>query len=563
MRALPRCFLALVVTAVFVSGAYSQTPPPTQAKPGAPQAPARDTKAPKTATGVIKGRVVAAGTGAPLRRARLLLSAPGLERPLYAATDGQGRYEFADLAAGRYTLKASKSAYVTLEYGQRRAFEAGKPIELADGAALDKVDMSLPRGGVISGTVVDDMGEPVAGLSVTALRSLYDQGKRKFVATGLTVQTNDLGQYRLYGLQPGTYFVGTRPTPGPSTDGYPFAPSYYPGTLNPGEAQRVTVRVGQERSGVDLTQPPGRLARVSGVVVDSAARPLAGTSVSIVSPSTGYMLSAPVKPDGSFLLSNVAPGEYFLAAIVRGPGIGDLQQTMLPITITGEDLAGLVLQMTPGSRVIGRIVSEEGTSLPSSPAGIRVDPLPMTTDVPIRIQNIGTQGIVSDDWSFEMRGLGGTILFRPSRLPAGYMLKSVLLDGRDVTDTPIDIRGTEDLTGLQVVVTSRVTEINGAPGDAKGQPVLEYTVLVFAEDAARWKYPSRFLATARPDQQGRFRTANLPPGRYLAVALEYLEEGQSEDPDYLEALRPLATRFTLGEGETKTLDLTVTKADET
>jgi hypothetical protein len=93
--------------------------------------------------------------------------------------------------------------------------------------------------------------------------------------------------------------------------------------------------------------------------------------------------------------------------------------------------------------------------------------------------------------------------------------------------------------------------------------VLEYTVLVFAEDAARWKYPSRFLATARPDQQGRFRTANLPPGRYLAVALEYLEEGQSEDPDYLEALRPLATRFTLGEGETKTLELKVTKADGT
>jgi hypothetical protein len=286
-------------------------------------------------------------------------------------------------------------------------------------------------------------------------------------------------------------------------------------------------------------------------------------SVAIVSPSTGYGLFASVKPDGSFVLSNVAPGEYGLAAIVRGPGIGDLQQVMLPITITGDDVAGLALQMTPGSHVTGRVVGEEGTALPSSPAGTRVDPLPMPTDVPIRIQNIGTQGIVTDDWSFEMKGLGGTILFRPSKLPAGYMLKSVLLDGRDVTDTPIDIKGTEDLTGLQVVVTSRVTEINGTPRDAKGQPVPEYTVLVFAEDPARWKYPSRFLATARPDQQGHFKVANLPPGRYLAVAVDYLEEGQSEDPDYLEALRPLATRFALGEGETKTLELKVTKADGT
>ncbi len=254
------------------------------------------------------------------------------------------------------------------------------------------------------------------------------------------------------------------------------------------------------------------------MAIDSAGRPLAGTSASIVSPSTGYMLSAPVKPDGSFVLANIAPGEYGLAALVVGPGVGDLQQVMLPITITGDDVAGLVLQMTAGSHVTGRIVSEEGTPLPSSPAGMRVDPLPMPTDVPIRIQNIGTQGIVNDDWTFEMKGLGGTMLFRPSKLPAGYMLKSVLLDGRDVADTPVDIRGTEDLTGLQVVVTSHVTEINGAPCDAKGLPVPEYTVVAFAEDAARWRYPSRFLATARPDQQGRFKIANLPPGRYLAVA---------------------------------------------
>jgi hypothetical protein len=181
--------------------------------------------------------------------------------------------------------------------------------------------------------------------------------------------------------------------------------------------------------------------------------------------------------------------------------------------------------------------------------------------VPIRIENIGTQGIVNDDWTFEMNGIGGTMLFRPRQLPAGYTLKSVSLDGRDITDTPIDIKGSEDINGVQVVITNRVTEMSGTVSDTKGEPVREYAVIVFADDAARWKWPSRFLATGRPDQQGRFKISSLPPGRYLAVALEYLEEGQSEDPIFLEALRPLATSFTLGEGERKTLDLRRTNAD--
>jgi hypothetical protein len=567
MRSLLRCFLALVVSAVFVSGAHSQTPPPTQAKPGAPQTPARDTKAPKTATGVIKGRVVAAGTGAPLRRARLVLSAPGLERPLHAATDAQGRYEFTELPAGRYTLTASKNAYVTLQHGQRRAFEAGKPIELADGATLDKVDFALPRGCVISGTVVDDLGEPVASMRVTAYRSRFQEGRRGLVATGRAVETNDLGQYRLFGLQPGTYCVGTLPEPGPSQDGYSSAPSYYPNVLNPADAQALTVRLGQERTGVALVQPPGRLARLSGMAFDAFGRPLVNGSVALVnlsSGSVGYALNSPVRADGSFSIANVSPGEYVMAAVLRDQASNEIQQAALPVTVVGEDIGGFVLQITPGASLSGRIVADEGTALPPSPGGLWVEPFPLPTPQSLtRIQSIGTQGYVKDDWTFAMKGVGGVLLFRTSRLPAGYMVRSVLLDGRDITDVPLDVSGTEVIDALQVVLTSRVTEVNGAVADAKRLPVQEYAVLVFAEDAVRWKYPSRFLATARPDQQGRFRIANLPRGRYLAVALEYLEEGQSEDPDYLEALRPLATRFTLGEGETKTLDLKVTKADGT
>jgi protocatechuate 3,4-dioxygenase beta subunit len=543
MRALRSCILIAALVSIVAPAARAQ-------------APARDTKAPQTGTAIIKGRVTSAENGAPLRRVRLVLSAPALSRPFYAATDAQGRYEFTELPAGRYTLSASKNTYVTLQYGQRRAFESGKPIELADGVMMEKVDFTLPRGCVIAGTVVDQAGEPVAGVQVAALRSRYVSGKRKLDSVGRAVDTNDLGQYRLYGLQPGTYCVGTRPVPGPSDDGYPFAPSYYPGTVNLSEAQRVTIGLGQERSAVNIVQSEGRVVKVSGRIIDPEGGPLTTATVGVVNPSDGHVLNAIVRPDGTFVVPNVAPGEYGVTATVRDPATGGLSMAMLWVPVYGEDVTGLVLQMVPGSHLTGRVTTEGGKLPAEAPRGLRVDPVLLETSLAMRMGAIGAQGIVNSDWTFDMKGIGGSLLFR-MKPPEGYMLKSVVLDGRDITDVPLEVRGTEEINGLQVVLTSRVTEVNGGVTDAKGQPVHDYAVVVFAEEAARWKWPSRYLFTARPDQQERFKIANLPRGRYLAVALEYLEDGQSEDPEFLESLRLSATSFTLDDGETRTLALKI------
>jgi hypothetical protein len=133
------------------------------------------------------------------------------------------------------------------------------------------------------------------------------------------------------------------------------------------------------------------------------------------------------------------------------------------------------------------------------------------------------------------------------------------LNGRDITDQPVDIKGTDDVANVEVVITSNVTEVTGTPVDTMGNPVFDYGVVVFAEDPALWRYPSRFVGAARPDQQGGFRITGLPPARYLAVAVQYLEAGQEQDPEYLESLRHLATPFTLSWGQATTLHLTVAR----
>ena len=530
---------------------------------GAPQVPPRDAGQPKPATAVIRGRVIAADTGAPLRRARVTLSSPNLPSQRSVETDLDGRYEFTDLPAGRYRVRAAKGQFVPLEFGQRRAFESGRTIDLADGATLEKADLALPRGGVISGRIVDDLGDPVAWARVSAMRPRYQEGRRRLVTVGRSVVTNDLGEYRLYGLSPGTYAVGT--IPGPSGDGYPFAPAYYPGTQNPAQARSVVVGLGQERAGIDLMQPLGGLVTVSGILIDSRGRSLAGATIGVVDVGFGSLLwGPPPNPDGTFTIANLAPGEYGLAAMVTDPASGRRDSVMVPLTVVADDISGLVVRFVPGSRITGHVVTESGGVPPFAPAELRVDVTPLPSGLPSRLPTgaLGsTRGNVNADWTFELGGVAGSILFRIGTLPQGWMLRSVLLDGRDITDTPLDVHGTEDISGLQVVVTDRVTEVGGTVAGEKGEPLQEYAVVVFAEDASRWVWPSRFIATARPDQAGAFKFSNLPPARYLVVALDYLEEGASDDPEFLESLRPKATRVTLGDGETVALQLKLTRLD--
>ena len=526
---------------------------------GGPQVPPRDAAQPKPATAVLRGRVIAADTGAPLRRARVTLSvASGPSSQRAVDTNLAGRYEFTDLPAARYRVRAAKGQFVPLEFGQRRAFGAGRTIDLADGATLEKVDLALPRGGVISGHILDDLGDPVAWARVSAMRPRYEEGLRKLVAVGRSVVTNDLGEYRLYGLSPGTYAVGTIAERDSSATGYAYAPAYYPGTQDPAQARSVIVGLSQERAGVDFVQPPGRLVSVSGILIDSRGRSLAGARVSVVDIRIGSAQSYPVNPDGTFAITNLAPGEYGVAGYVPDPATGKPDYVMVPLNVFGEDISGFVVRFVPGSRITGRVVADPGGVPPFAPAGLGVGVTLLPSGLPMRF---GAQGTVNADWTFERTGVAGSALFRIGKLPQGWMLKSVLLDGRDITDTPLDVHGTEEITGLEVVVTDRLTEISGTVTDDKGEAAQEYTVVVFAEEASRWAYPSRFVATARPDQAGGFKISNLPPARYLVLALDYLEEGASQDPEFLESLRPKATRLTLGEGERTALQLRLTKLE--
>ena len=181
------------------------------ADPDAAPGPARcrsswGRRQPKTGTGRLRGRVLARRHRQRLRRAQVRISSPDIGTKT-ALTDAQGRYEFKELPASRFNVSVTKSGFVAMQYGQSRPFEPGRPIELADAQVMEKADVALPRGSAVAGRVVDEFGEPVADANVSAMRMQYTNGRRRLVPAGRNSTTNDLGQFRVYGLPPGEYYV--------------------------------------------------------------------------------------------------------------------------------------------------------------------------------------------------------------------------------------------------------------------------------------------------------------------------------------------------------------------
>src|SRR5688500_2277730 len=225
--------------------------------------PPRDNEQAPTGTAKISGRVVAADTGSPIRRAQIRINSRDANFNRNVATDSEGRYEFTGLSDGRYRLFVSKAGYVALEYGQARPFEAGKPLDIATGQVLEKMDFSLPRGSAITGRITDEFGDPITDVQVQAMRYQFVNGQRDLVPTGRFAQTDDLGAYRLFGLMPGDYIVraslrdmpmGRPVEPGQNQTGYPG--TYYPGVTDVGQAQTVTVTLGQEAGSIAFPLVP-------------------------------------------------------------------------------------------------------------------------------------------------------------------------------------------------------------------------------------------------------------------------------------------------------------------
>jgi hypothetical protein len=376
---------ALVLVAGAAGGApfavlLAQPPGAQNARPAPPRDPGRPGGAIPAGKGSITGSIAIAGAGQPARRARVVLSFSSSSESgsgggsQTMTTDDNGTFTFSALPAGRFSLMASKPGYISGSYGQKRPGRSGTPIQLGDGQRI-QVQLQIWRGGVITGTLVDENAEAVPGTPVRALRYVMQSGVRTLQNAGNS-QTDDRGVYRIYGLQPGDYLVFATPrntnqqggeaarqaemqalmqraelmarneqtqaeaqslmervaqlrnAAGDASDepATGYAPVYYPGTTAPASAATIALAAGEEKSGIDFQYQVVPISRIDGIVTSAGSQMPQNVQITLV--NNGF--SAPgigpggarADAQGSFRIANVPPGQYTVVArgTIGGPG---------------------------------------------------------------------------------------------------------------------------------------------------------------------------------------------------------------------------------------------------
>lgn len=538
--------------------------------PGAAGAPAmpmpfspRDASALPTGTSTLRGRVTAADTGRPLRRAVVRVSAQSTREARTVNTDQNGRWELKDIPAGSYTVSANRPGFVPAGYKQTRMTAAPRPVTVTDRETRENVDVALMPGGVITGRIVDEFGDPVSEAMVTAQRLEFSGGVRRPVVAGPPSSSNDIGEFRIYGLQPGNYLLAASPrgslnpfdTP---VDRVGYGQTWYPAAADVGNAQRIAVRAGDTVSGVMIALTPARTARISGTVLGADDKPARSGMVLLTSGTAmpGLGGNAQVRPDGTFTFSNVAPGQYSLRAPPMGPpspGQG-LAFPTAEVTVNGTDLDGVVLQPQAPGMVSGRLVGDAATLA-------SID----TSQVRVLMGSFGTQLFaggppspqpLGPELTFSLQmgpGTGMIRLFGAS----GLLVRSVRVDGRDAS-RGIDVAAGATLSDVEVEVTRSTAKMVVSVVNARGAGAPEHDVVIFPQDENAWGlYLPGHGATGRTNEDGAFEATTLLPGAYYVALADdiQIDLGDSNDPEVLTQLRTRAQRVSIGDGETATVQL--------
>jgi hypothetical protein len=478
-----------------------------------------------------------------------------------ALTDANGEFEFSSVAAGRYSLAASKGGYVSTQLGARRPGSAGRPLEIGAGDKIDRAHFALEPGAAIEGRVVDEFGEPMADASVMAYRYRTIGGRRQLLPAGRMSRSNDIGQFRIFDLQPGEYYLSARieTTTGPTegtTPGDDYAPTFYPGATNPRDAASLRVDSGNTAT-ADIQLVAARLARVSGRVMDSTGAPAGGGFIMVKAMGDIPIAStttARIDADGTFHIEGLVPDSYELIvrthrdprATLTSGTVAKGEMAVVPLAVAGENIENVVITTTRGVRLAGRVVFEGdagGRSLPMRIAAVPDSDRAM----------LGGSALVEPGGAFVLDGLIGVNRIQATP-PRGWMVKRVSCGGRDLTDAPVDVSELDRTDRLEVLLTDRVTSVSGTVVDAD-TVATDYQVLIFPQDPDRLRRASRALRSAEPDQQSVFKVEALPPGEYFAIALADIDEEARSSPDFHERIRGSSTPFVLRDGEQHSLRL--------
>jgi len=542
----------------------------------------------QTRTASIEGVVVEAGNSQPVMRAVVQLEG-GASGPLAMVTGADGRFGFQNLAAGSYRLTVSRNGFLNSAYGQRGPNGKGSSLVVPAGQAMKDIRLTMVATAAISGRVFDQNGEPLVNARVQALKYSYASGQKTLTAVK-NDQTNDRGEYRLFWLPPGQYYInatsqsgqrggavfvihseslGTKRATadgriltdnetGPEKLGEADVAVFYPGTPDAQAAQAVNAGPGADIGGVDFTLLRVKTRSVQGFVFDVVTgQPVNAGSVSLVprGPSVTGSMSAPLN-EGQFSFRGVLPGSYFVVAMQRSNsrnGNTTMRGGRVPVDVGAADVEGLSVVLSLPVEISGDAVTE------GRPAG-RTDGL--YTVVSLKNETAAATGTASfgtaygsfkEDQQFTIDPLiPGDYRVQVENLPQGAYVKSIRFGGEDVLNGTLQI-SQRSSDRLSIVLSTNSGAVEGTVTVRNGAPLSSAAVALVPDASHRQR--ADLYRSAYTDDSGRFRLEGISPGVYVLFSWEDIEDGLWHDPEFIRRSEAAGKVVRITEGGRESVEL--------
>jgi protocatechuate 3,4-dioxygenase beta subunit len=519
-------------------------------------------------TCIVEGTVSNRNTGQPLPKARVNLRSVENGGRAYSATTGaDGRFQLKDVEAGRYRLSATRAGYVVQEYGQHGVGQAGGLLVLDPGQRSNQLVFQMIPTSAIEGRILDSGGEPLANAQVRVMLREFRPGQSRLIPVG-SASTDDRGEYRVWGLAPGRYFLAAShvaaadpsaiAVPVPELSGEAdqsresYAPTYYPGTVDFSRADAIELGPGEERSCTPLTMTTTRLVRLRGRLINTV-NPLAARGISVQlearAQGTGMAVfngATTNDNQGSFEMQGVAPGSYYLTALWSDGGKQYVARQAIDVGASNAEGASLVL--APGVSLTGSIHSDAGAPIDMSSLRVHLssrDNLPLT----------GSLAELKPDGAFSFANIPeGTFDVYVMGLPEGIFLKSARLDGLDTLDSGLTVKRGSPLS-LEIELSRSTSEIEGVVLEG-GKSAAAGAQVVLVPDGDR-RARVDFYQLATTDPAGRFHLTGVAPGAYKLFSWASINPGAYQDPEFLRPFEKNAKPLTVPDSGHQAAELTL------
>ncbi len=546
-------FAGVIFTIILLASA---APGQNEGREGTPDSPQPQSKPGSLCA--VEGVILKTTTGEPAKKVTVTLShfgSGGQTAQQTAIADTNGHFIFQEVAPGKYTMQAGGNGYPFQMYGQEARGPHFKTIALEPGQHEKDIVFKLAPGAVITGTVSDEDGDPVLGANVQALQA-GGASRGRGLAGG--AQSNDRGEYRIFGLEAGKYFLMVNaPNQNVGANGE-YMPTYYPGTTDPSQASRLEVHPGDEMSTMNLIVTRVPCQKVRGRLIIAGSARLSDAHVMLIvrdseNAAPGRSYGAQVDDEkGDFVIQSVPQGSYFAYGYIN-----DGQRNMMgsaPVDVTNGDVDNLVVTLKPPFDLRGRARAESGAPLDFARLSIWLQP---SDNQMVR----GGGAALNSDGTFVINDIyDGNYRIRVEGYPEEFYLKSAGLGDVDLLGNGATLTSSQAASWLEILLSRNSGTVSGTVLH-DSHPVPGALVALVPDPPNRNRVD--LVDTKTADNLGRFTLLGLPPGDFKIFAWDSPQEVNPRDPEFLKPFEDRGQHVHVEEKRLQTVQLeSISVADQ-